>query len=508
MRIDIDDFVQSGVMSSRLATQCAILTFVPLSDRPIEREHLPLSEVARPKTSVHRGIRFSKQRLEQIHRIMLNPDLADKYILQFPRTAAPTECVKSLGFSRHPVFNDLMNARTWTPATSAMVWRLLQQLVYRQEIAVKYEKLDSARALNVNMDKQTKKGKQKKPIADIPTSGEQILLRNAWAHVVSKASECAYITLPSRDDGQVQLDLHSLEAELYPEALEPAVHDKDELGHQKANERIGEESLPHPKKRKLQDKHVDESAIMLAEPHAEESAEVASNRFCFKILHATAGRIKTIGTFVHQSVKAQDDVVVTLHQVYETSTADELHMQMQPHVSNVGQHAQVFIARDFIPGCCLKTLTLGVLGWSATSSPDARYSVPLSHDVSIDAVHATIDYLLKMRAIQGSVILGSGDDSTEPLRTMIQDGYVQEVGSNVTIDAAGAPETPRHGFQLTTKCLSALQLGVAFNSRRQLLEVRNHLPLASLTAFECARLLHDKGWQWRRFPRKTQALFV
>ena len=95
-----------------------------------------------------------------------------------------------------------------------MVRRLLQQLVYRQEIAVKYEKLDAARALNVKMDKQMKKGKQKKPIADIPTSGEQILLRNAWAHVVSIASECAYITLPSRDDGQVQLDFHSLEAEL------------------------------------------------------------------------------------------------------------------------------------------------------------------------------------------------------------------------------------------------------------------------------------------------------
>ena len=88
---------------------------------------------------------------------------------------------------------------------------------------------------------------------------------------------------------------------------------------------------------------------MLAEQHAEESAEAASNRFCFKILHATAGRIKTIGTFVHQSGKAleQDDVGITLHQVYKASTADELHMHIQPHVSNVGQHAQVFIARDF-----------------------------------------------------------------------------------------------------------------------------------------------------------------
>ena len=104
----VDDFIATGVMADYLALQVSVFLFMPFSDRIIEREHKFLGDVSRTKNCVIKGHRFAVQSFKNIEVLFRDPWWRPRLIDAYLRTKRLRGVVSELGFSEHPVFQDVL----------------------------------------------------------------------------------------------------------------------------------------------------------------------------------------------------------------------------------------------------------------------------------------------------------------------------------------------------------------------------------------------------------------
>ena len=99
---------------------------------------------------------------------------------------------------------------------TAIVWKLVEQLVYRREVGTKHEHFPIAKRLAEADDAKRKRASrpQKSPTS-LPSSVEDLLLKNARGHLVERSSDFGAIVVPERMDGNMNLEVRSLQESMH-----------------------------------------------------------------------------------------------------------------------------------------------------------------------------------------------------------------------------------------------------------------------------------------------------
>ena len=132
----------------------APLYFIPLGDRHTEREHDYLSDIVRPKTRVVRGHWFSVRRLRPLeHRMFIDPLLANRPVEHFMSLERMKSAIKMFGLERHPLFQEALANKTRREEKPVhdMLRGFCEQVVYRQELGMKYTTCKVASKVNEAM---------------------------------------------------------------------------------------------------------------------------------------------------------------------------------------------------------------------------------------------------------------------------------------------------------------------------------------------------------------------
>ena len=90
--------------------------------------------------------------------------------------------------------------------------------MYRQDVALKFTKYSEAKMQSSWRDARRREhlqGPAVKSSGSVPSSVEQLLLRNVWDHLKAVAGDYKAITLPQRADGRMQLVTKSFDDILY-----------------------------------------------------------------------------------------------------------------------------------------------------------------------------------------------------------------------------------------------------------------------------------------------------
>ena len=77
---DIVAFVAGGEMTASLQLEVAVFHLIPLSDRLVEREHLYLGQVARPKVGITLGHHYAIKRLLAVSERLKDPAFEEEYV--------------------------------------------------------------------------------------------------------------------------------------------------------------------------------------------------------------------------------------------------------------------------------------------------------------------------------------------------------------------------------------------------------------------------------------------
>ena len=214
MRRQMDTFIRTGTMGSLLKFEASALSLIPFSDRVIEREHLYLSSVARPKSGVKRGHNFSTHRMMHITKELENPAFDRVFTDWFSKLTKHRVCASLLGLDGHPVIAALLASSQ--PRTvhrrHHTVWSMMESLVYRQDIDLKFTSYNEARAAHASGEKTHNNAtKDAAKTREVPTSIDHLLLLNALSHLNAVADNYSLVSLPSITDGANTLETTSVE---------------------------------------------------------------------------------------------------------------------------------------------------------------------------------------------------------------------------------------------------------------------------------------------------------
>ena len=127
-----------------------------------------------------------------------NPDFERRFITAFEGIQSKKMIVEKLGFRFHAGLSATMLDRR-----SEMTYTLLGKLVYRQDIALKYERYPEARRANQVADlaiRQSTRFPRRRQVAHIQ-NGDDILLANALQHLKTVSHTYSLITAPSKSYG-------------------------------------------------------------------------------------------------------------------------------------------------------------------------------------------------------------------------------------------------------------------------------------------------------------------
>ena len=215
LRMAIEAFIASAEMPEILRLRVAPFHFIPLGDRNIEREHKYLSDIVRPKTRIVGGHWFSVRRLRVLeHRMFVDPVFANGIVDYFMSLKSIKSAIRSFGFERHPLFQEAMKEKGTQKekAVSNMLRQFLEQVVYRQELGIKYSTFDIARKVQSAKDNAWRAAERKASMKSraIPTSVEELLLLNAGDHVRAVGSAFGYITMPDCHTSGIELETTTL----------------------------------------------------------------------------------------------------------------------------------------------------------------------------------------------------------------------------------------------------------------------------------------------------------
>ena len=224
---------------------------------------------------------------------------------------------------------------------------MFQEIVYRQDIALKFMKYSRAKIQSSWRDSRRRKhlqGPEKAKVA-APSSFEQLMLQNTWGHLKSVAGQYMAITLPQRPDGEMQFVTQSFAQALYGDEARRADHIVEDISEELA---LPEDAVAPP--------------------------------LCFKVLSTSIGKMKTMATFFPEVGPKLEEgcMAITLHQAALVND-DDLSVDIQPRMYGDG-NMNVMVCTDFVPGCSLQGLTANARGWIQTSdaSSQAVYTIPIA----------------------------------------------------------------------------------------------------------------------------------
>ena len=509
VRADIELLGNTGVTTPNLELQIAPMYLMPFGDRQIEMEHKPLSDVARKNMQGRRGHMWSVQRLKSIERRLEERAWRDVFVAHFASLEKLKQMIKVLGFQHHPALRDyLTNSSATRPSSHSMEFvrkhahtRCLievlffqkqnknqwntstpKDIVYRQDISLKYQKLTEAKRISTHRDAVRRKLQPQKipPKRSIPGSVEQLLLQNAWGHLKTVAAGHSVITVPQRTDNEMQMITASISSLLYPE------------------EAVSEAEDHHP------DDGADAAAVVVEGPARHEALVDPPDDpllpLCFKVCSPTLGKVKTLATFFPETGAQLGDntIGVSLHTVHSADGAT-LVADIHPRSFDADSNMSVLVCTDFLPGCSLEALVASVHGWSAKGTPEPQYALPIFNVPLLD-VHQALAQLLQTD--QGSIV--QVDTEQEPWRSMLDRGFVRVVPRQRSRIQGKAPVDTTKQLELTTSGLRSITTAAVYKESQPVFKVRE-LPLPELTCFEMARKLQLEGWEWRRFPASIKA---
>ena len=188
LRSAIDQFIISGEMPLLLRLNTAPFLFVPLGDRMIEREHKYLSDVARPKTGVQAGHAFSIRRLRVIEGLMNEqPDKRELLLQHYAQVRSCKGAILAMGLNHHPLFMDVLrinNNNALGRQVTKVVWGVLEQLVYRRDVAGKHEDFPVAHKTAERDDgRRRARVRGANAAKSVPGSADELFLLNARDHL-------------------------------------------------------------------------------------------------------------------------------------------------------------------------------------------------------------------------------------------------------------------------------------------------------------------------------------
>ena len=477
----VEAFIESGTMHEELTFQVAIFALTPLSDRPVEREHLYLSEVAKGKGCQRLGHNFSTRRLLYICKQIENPDFDRRFTDVFMLLRTYKSVIDAFGWTQHPELSELYDKKNPTSAEGKRAWSLLEQLFYRQEIEQKYVRHREARRhhqLHDASDKLQVEGERRHKSRHAGTL-DAVLLGNVLGHLKTVCSSYDMITMPSMMGGHPTVIARSVDEVLHPdEALDDAVADSEGSD--------GENSVrsSSPKRRRL----LADAPVEDEPGHALVERDDDIGAMAFRILKANLGSTKTISTYIHRTGQrlAQDDVAITLHDCFENS-AERLCTDITPRISP-GRSCHAFIVSDFNVGDSFGHLKASCIGWKSERKPrEIRYMLPVQCDSS--QVHDAVSSLFRANATPGSDGTLDADAAVTPWRELLEAGHVTAQGNGIRLSESG--------FDV----LTCAQINTV---PRPLFAVRTDVPISDLSALELALTLQERGWIWEQFPRKIE----
>ena len=475
LRTMIDEFVETGNLDAVLHFNILPFYFLPFDDAPIEREHIPLSRVARVKTRTARGSTFSTRRAEIIEtRMGEDAVFKEKLIDHFCSIRHVKMAVRTFGLEKHPTFRDLMlrgPERDGPKQSTRFILKSLERLIYRQELSQKFEKHTFARKHHVKEDRKSaqESGRRKPKLPATPTTDSDLLVMNAHKHLQAVGREYLMFTVPLRPDGHLPFEGTSLEKsmDMVDDVLEEATQERQEARSA-------------------------EVAIVVQKP--------AAQRVCFRVLHSAVGRIKTVSTFVHKTgpVLEHSDIAISIYDELPNSTHDSLAVKLEPRMFG-NACSRVFIMNEFAPQCSLDKLLSDVKGVRRVDGhqPDVFYSLPVQAECT--ALHEALSTLLKLHAVPGSDAVVEDIDSTiSPWLTLLDEGYVEIVTIEESRVEPGAEDMC--GMRLTQAGVDSLIVGTQHREPQPCFTIRRDLALKDLSSFELCMLLKERGWEWRLLP--------
>ena len=501
LRASVDIFIASGVMPPLLRLQTAPLLFVPLGDSMIEREHKYVSDVVRTKTGVRLGHAFNIKRLRTVEqRLSSEPDFREKLVQHYLSLSTTKGAIKAMGLEHHPMFMELFKAQGDEPAkkVTQFIRSLLEKIVYRQELGMKYEGFGIAKRLAERQDERSKTevGRKAQKVSTLPGSVEEVLLMNTPGHLQFVGGTYGMITMPERTDGQIHLE---------GSTVEQALHGDVPVEEEASRRDIAMEDLDSKRRR------LSELSAVVAQAQREEHAredvrdDLPPKQCCFRVVLGRPTQGKSISTFIYHggAVLKPTDFAVTLHVPFATASADTLSVDLCPRVLSSCSASRVFIVQGFNPGRSLDTLLASAKGWHtpAGSKPKPWFHLPIG-DLDGKAVNDAVLELFDSNALRGHDSALDVDLRNKPWAQLLQHEFIQVVDDGNSISSP-APEVHIARVQLTDKAMASLSTGVAFDACSPLFAPRYSLPLADMSPFELGMLLKEKGWQWELMPQKT-----
>ena len=432
LRVAIDAFLASGVMPAILQLHIAPFYFIPLGDRLIEREHKYISDITRPKTGVVRGHWFSIRRFRILEkRMFVDMMFANGLVEYFMSIKKIKSAIKIFGLERHPLFQEALRVKTTRAEKSVndVLRGFLEQVIYRQELGIKYTSLDIVRKVNEAADNRWRAAEKKATAMPraIPTTVEELLVLNAKDHLQAVGPSAGYITMPDRPGSGIQFQTASLLDEI-------DTHDVEQEGNDESGDDVPEGEVANespavdldedhvPKRRRI-----DEDAIV----PADEDMESGPNLICFKVLKTRPGSMKSLQSFIERggSKLAQSTFAVAYHSCTSCQETGALIVEERPRV--VGPSGmRAMVVEDFRPQCSLETLSESMHGNVNDGPPSLRMSLPISMEGSELDLHNALDNMFKARAIVGKDGSVEGDASSWPWASMIENGSVQVLSTD------------------------------------------------------------------------------
>ena len=488
LRSQVEIFARTGLMHEELETEVSILCMIPISDRPIEAEHILPSQVAKSSKAYRLGHNFSlRRRLTIASEFQSNPDVERRFIDAFAEIQLRKNIVEKLGFASHPAF--AAGTDHWIETM-----RLLERLVYRQDIALKYERYISARRTNQEVDLADRKSTRacRKKVAAPIRSGDDILLANALPHLKSVAKTLFMITGPSKNDGSDFLIGQGVDELLHPtEALaiadgadgdEPMVDGGDD----------GERPSKRPRQAGPRVGCVGPDLVdglSLLEFVARENPEHAegSPHVCFRILATSLGKAKTISTFVNRTgaVLMSDDFAITNHQMLSLADNNMIaELEPMKQFGGGSGSSHVMVVTDFVTGSSFERLQASVLGWSPDrKNAQAQFMLHQVDGLAQEVVQDAVSQLFAHHAVEGSNHVLEADSSILPWHSLLRSEHVVYTS------------LPNHqeGLQLSRSAMSCLRVCTRCCNPRPVFALRNDLALEDMTNLELALALKERG---------------
>ena len=373
-----------------------------------------------------------------------DPVFSNKLVEYFLKLKDTKEGIRLFGIDRHPLLLEVMQVKGYKdqPVVMENLRNIFEQIIYRQELGIKYESYDTIRKFNEKRSRARKveeiRGRNKQVV--LPTTAEELLLLTSGDHLRAVGQSFGAVTMPDWSLHGMRLEtlasdnfigLHAEEVE-DPDAMNLEEDDGDNDDH----EPVGDSDDDDVAAKRLKTQH--DTAIV----PALEAEPVKAPICCFKVLKSQPGRIQSLSTFIHHGgdVIGQSAFAVTMHGC--SKETDGLIMDHLPRAAGASG-MQEMVVEDFYPGMCLPTLRSSVMGhYNDGANDDGRPTLRLSLPIGdYDAltqmlgsrliVHDVLTQLLAVRAVPGKEGFVEGSGLDWPWGTLLAQNDVRVLGGDI-----------------------------------------------------------------------------